>query len=894
MFERFRLPRGLRGPRRFRTRMLLGMLAVALVPLVTFTAIVVADLAGVSGSTVHDTQRTIIEDQEQRQQGQVADRALAIDVRLGGIASEVRQLRDQTESALQHPPASDPAHPSPLLLFETEQGAYYSSSSDTSVIVGQTSDLVHAGALDKDRHAAPIAAPSAPLIPYMQGMRKSYPEIEAVWIVDKVESVIRTVPAIDVHAAIQDKRINPDAPLGTDGEVIFSTSQARFASTGAPQAWEDPAKPGPGQPPAGPYWTDPYRTRQGDEGVTVWMPVGTDGSTMVGADITVAQITGSLLQPVISGEPGAYPILLSSTNRVLAAGDQAGADFHLPKHVTGAPLPLQAGSAFGDGLVAVEQSGHPENLRGSFAGVDREVFTAPIYTAHWVLATSVPMSVLEPDVSGLTRGIQNGIHSILLLVIPIALVLCGLAFLLATLVARRLVGPVKALQTSAERLAEGNTEEPVPPQGSDEVGMLAASLERMRREINASRDSILAAARELEGRVAERTHELRTRNEELVALNTLAGALTRALDSEAILVGALDTARAVLPAMAGRGWVADGSVDGAGADAGSHGVTLRCLAEWSSDEEGAAVPAGALLEAARRALHEQGVVVVHGAAQTEPVLVGLPFQAGEGSLGALAVACRPGTHLAERTRTLLGAVSDQVGLALRAVQLAAEGRELAVLEERTRLAREIHDTLAQQLTAIVLQLEAAEAFADRSPGRTQSLVVTARDLARSALHEARRSVWNLRPAPLEATGLVAALEREVRRWSRTSGIPARLRTEPLPTSLNLQPVAEVGLLRIAQEALSNASRHSGAHAVEVSLCRRDGALELVVQDDGSGFDPEVAPQAGSFGLVGMGERARLAGGWLEVSTAPGHGTRVTVRLPLAETASAPAVAAALA
>jgi signal transduction histidine kinase len=82
--------------------------------------------------------------------------------------------------------------------------------------------------------------------------------------------------------------------------------------------------------------------------------------------------------------------------------------------------------------------------------------------------------------------------------------------------------------------------------------------------------------------------------------------------------------------------------------------------------------------------------------------------------------------------------------------------------------------------------------------------------------------------------------------------------------------------------------------VEVSLCRRDGALELVVQDDGSGFDPEVAPQAGSFGLVGMGERARLAGGWLEVSTAPGHGTRVTVRLPLAETASAPAVAAALA
>jgi two-component system NarL family sensor kinase len=615
----------------------------------------------------------------------------------------------------------------------------------------------------------------------------------------------------------------------------------------------------------------------------VWIPVGIDGSVMVGADITIAQITGTLLQPVISGEPGAYPILLSSNNKVLAAGDQAQTDFALPKHMTGAPLPLQSGSAFGGGLLAVEQSGHPENLRGTFAGADREVFTAPIFAAHWVLATSVPMKVLEPDVTGLTRGIQNGIHSILLHVIPIAVVLWALAFVLATLVARRLVGPVRALQTSAEQLASGNTDEPVPPQGSDEVGMLADSLERMRREINASRDTILAAARELEGRVAERTHELRTRNEELVALNTLAGELTRSLDAESILAGALESARAMLPAIAGRGWVA--------AAMGPEAGTLRSLAQWCGDEEGAAVDPDRLLAAARRALDEQGVVAVFGRPRTQPVLVGLPFLAGDETLGALAVACRPGTHLAERTRTLLGAVSDQVGLALRAVQLAAEGRELAVLEERTRLAREIHDTLAQQLTAIVLQLEAAEAYAERSPGRAQSMVITARDLARSALHEARRSVWNLRPAPLEATGLVAALDREVRRWSRTSGVPARLRAETLPSPLNLQPAAEVGLLRIAQEALSNAGRHSGATAVEVVLARREGALELTVQDDGCGFDPETSPQLGSFGLVGMGERARLAGGSLEIVTAEGQGTRVTVRLPLADPTSAAAVAA---
>lgn len=874
MFERLRAFRGLVGPRRFRTRMLLGMLAVALVPLVVFTAVVAADLGSVSGSTVNDTQQTIVQDQEQRQAGEVADRALAIDVRLGSIASEVRQLRDQTAQAFAHPPA-----PGAPVTFQVDSGAYFASTPDTSVIVGQTSALVLGNQVSTGKPNAFIAAPSAPLVPFMQGMLKSYPEIEAVWVVDKGDQVIRTVPPIDVRAAIRDHRINPDTPLGPNGDTIFSTSQERFAAAGGqPQSWTDPAKPG-AQTLSGPYWTDPYNTRQGDEGVTVWMPVSTDGNTLVGADITVAEITGTLLQPVISGEPGAYPILLSSNNKVLAAGDQAAADFSLPKHVSGTPLPLDLGTSFADGMVAVEQTGHPENLRGTFAGVDRELFTAPIYTAHWVLATSVPMKVLEPDITGLTRGIQNGIQSILLHVIPIALILCGLAFLFATLVSRRLVGPVGALQSSAEKLAAGNTEEPVPPQGEDEVGMLAASLERMRREINASRDTILAAARELEGRVAERTHELRTRNEELVALNALAGDLTRALDSESILTAALETARAVLPATAGCGWVAEEG-------------RLHSRASWTSErpeDEGSAVTAEGLLAAARRALEEHGVVSVHGA-QTEPVLVGLPFQAGDEALGALTVACRPGTHIAERTRTLLGAVSDQVGLALRASQLAAEGRELAVLEERTRLAREIHDTLAQQLTGIVLQLEAAEGYAERSPGRTRSLLVTARDQARSALQEARRSVWNLRPASLEATGLVAALDREVRRWSRSTGVPARLRAEALPNPLNLQPAAEVGLLRIAQEALSNAGRHSGAHSVEVSLARRDAALELSIQDDGCGFDPQASSQPGSFGLVGMAERARLAGGVLEVSTVPGHGTRVTVRLPLAD---APAVAPAL-
>ena len=864
-----------RPPRRqrFRDRMLVGMLVVALVPLVVFTVIVALDLRAVSHSTVEGTHQSILEHQEERLQGVVDTQASTIDAGLREIASEVQQLRSITKGTK---PSADAAS----ISFLTESGAYFASTVDTSVIVGQTSHLVHNGTLDTAGHSAAIAAPSGTLVPFMEAARKNYPEIEAMWIVDKQDLVIRTVPGIDVRQAIRDHRIDPDAPLGADGELVFSTSQERFAETAnQPQAWNDPAKPdATSVGNAGPYWTDPYRTRQGDQGITVWMPV--DDRTLVGADIAVTQLTGPLVDPEISGEPGAYPILLSSNNRVLAAGQQAQSDFHLPANLTGAPLPLDLGSDFATDLLAVEQTGHSQKLRATVGGVERELFTTPVYTAHWVLATSVPVRDLEPDVTGLTRGIESGIQRILLHVIPVALVLCALAVLLANLVARRLVGPVRALQVSAERLAEGRTDEPVPPQGTDEVGMLAASLERMRREINASRDAILAAARELEGRVADRTKELRTRNEELVALNALAGALTRALGSEAVLAGAVDTARAVLPAVAAAGFV---TVDG----------ELRRLVDWadSPDEESADVDEATLLRPAEGAVEARGVVVLD-VEWAAPVLVGLCFETSEGVLGALAVACRPGTAVAERTCTLLEAVSDQVGLALRTVQLAAEGRELAVLEERTRLAREIHDTLAQQLTAIVLQLEAAEAYVRRDTGRTASLVITARDLARSALQEARRSVWNLRPAPLEATGLIAAVDREVRRWQEQTGIAARLRADRLPHPLALQPSAEVALFRIVQEALTNVARHSGARHAEVVLSRRDQSLELTVSDDGSGFDVAAEPHAGSFGLVGMGERARLAGGSLEVVSAPGEGTRVVARLPLGEAASSVVAASA--
>jgi signal transduction histidine kinase len=149
-------------------------------------------------------------------------------------------------------------------------------------------------------------------------------------------------------------------------------------------------------------------------------------------------------------------------------------------------------------------------------------------------------------------------------------------------------------------------------------------------------------------------------------------------------------------------------------------------------------------------------------------------------------------------------------------------------------------------------------------------------------------VWDLRPTPLAATGLVAALSGEVDNWRERSGIAANFRADGIRPPLAIAPAAEVAVLRILQEALTNVARHSGARRVEVRLRRVDDEVRLTIVDDGHGFVTEAGAQAGSFGLIGMAERARLAGGTLTVMSAPGEGTTLSVQVPLNEAVAVPA------
>ena len=233
-------------------------------------------------------------------------------------------------------------------------------------------------------------------------------------------------------------------------------------------------------------------------------------------------------------------------------------------------------------------------------------------------------------------------------------------------------------------------------------------------------------------------------------------------------------------------------------------------------------------------------------------------------------------ELAEANAKLADALRENAGLH---AQLLAQAREAGILDERQRLAGEIHDVLAQGLTGIVTQLEAADAAAGR-PADWRRHLDTARKLARDGLTEARRSVQALRPQPLDSAALPDAIGEVVHGWSRLTGVTAELTTTGTPRSL--LPEIETTLLRTAQEALANVARHAAASRVGLTLSYMEDLVTLDVRDDGSGFDPAAAPDPGyegGFGLSAMRERVTRIAGTLAVESEPGGGTAVSACVP---------------
>lgn len=231
----------------------------------------------------------------------------------------------------------------------------------------------------------------------------------------------------------------------------------------------------------------------------------------------------------------------------------------------------------------------------------------------------------------------------------------------------------------------------------------------------------------------------------------------------------------------------------------------------------------------------------------------------------------------ERTNTALQQALDE-NAALHA-QLLVQAREAGVADERRRLAAEIHDTIAQGLTGIIAQLQVVTNTPDRTLAREH--IDRAMKLARHSLGEARRSVQNLAPVALENDGLPGALRKTVADWAERTGVRAEFTVTGASEQLHAELAAT--LLRIAQEALSNASRHARATRVGVTLTYLGDEVILDIRDDGQGFDPLAVRErtgTGGFGLDGMRARAERIAGSLTLESERGHGTAVSARVPL--------------
>jgi signal transduction histidine kinase len=382
------------------------------------------------------------------------------------------------------------------------------------------------------------------------------------------------------------------------------------------------------------------------------------------------------------------------------------------------------------------------------------------------------------------------------------------------------------------------------------------------------------AERLLEGRVADRTREL-------AALYDVTAVASASLDLETVMEQSLNQVLEVMGCQMGAIHLMNRSKDEVNLaiwrnipneivaeiqtiPLGS-GVAGRIIAQGaplvvsSMADDPDAVPA------ARHILGQQGYV-------------GAPMRAKGQVVGVLSVVSDKGQQFKAEEVALLASIADQVGVAVENAQLYQRAERLAVMEERQRLARELHDSVTQSIYSATLLTETARrsAAAQDLPS-TQSYLEELGEIAQQALKEMRLLVYELRPLTLEREGLVGALQERIDAVEGRAGIQARLLVEG---EIALEPPAEEAFYRIGQEALNNALKHAAAASVQVHLWAHDAQIEMRIVDDGQGFDPQAVRERGGMGLITMQERAEQAGGVLNIRSAPGKGTTIQVVVPV--------------
>ena len=264
-----------------------------------------------------------------------------------------------------------------------------------------------------------------------------------------------------------------------------------------------------------------------------------------------------------------------------------------------------------------------------------------------------------------------------------------------------------------------------------------------------------------------------------------------------------------------------------------------------------------------------------------------PLMFGADFLGVFVISHLQSRPYPPEALHLVGALAQQVVLAIQLTRLAEDAKQVAIVEDRNYLAREIHDTLAQTFNGISLQLDNAQYYATQNTAADSAIawniIKQVKNLARSGLAEARRSVWSLHPDADEYRDLAGSLQQQIAQLTHHTALQTNLTIvgEPQP----MPPDIGMNLLRIGQEAISNTLHHAQAQTLQIELTFTAEAIALRIQDDGTGFDLQSARDRGGFGLLSMQQRCDRLGGKLTFHSEPSQGTGILVKIPLTSSLS---------
>jgi signal transduction histidine kinase len=274
-------------------------------------------------------------------------------------------------------------------------------------------------------------------------------------------------------------------------------------------------------------------------------------------------------------------------------------------------------------------------------------------------------------------------------------------------------------------------------------------------------------------------------------------------------------------------------------------------------------------------------VVVHepsGGESGSASYLGVPIRAGGSVLGVVSIYGGQEERLTAEEIALLSSAADHIGVAVENARLRRRAEQAAAMEERERLAQDLHDSVTQSLYSLTLFTNVALELARRGDlDRLESNLVDATESAQQALKEMRLLVHQLRPLVLRQEGLAGALRQRLEAVEKRSGVECRLDVEGLQ---EIDEATEVSLYLIGLEALNNALKHARASTVAVHLVFTRDAVSLEIKDDGRGFDPDAVVDGGGMGLTNMAERAAKLGGSLEIEARPGAGTKIRATAPV--------------